>query len=127
MTLMSNVEKSPWSFKYKKKYNIKLPSPTRKFYIFLKKLFTCFCYLRGISLFNNQRQLFLMSLMCVFRVLHMGISIMQWHIAVGVHTFRNAPFLRRKLVFGSYYFYPAFFIRLIFSISDVCRYLYKYT
>ena len=35
--------------------------------------------------------------MCVFRVLHMGISIIQWHIAVGVHTFRKATFLRRKL------------------------------
>ena len=56
-----------------------------------------------------------MSLRCVFRVLHMGISIMQWRIAVGVHTFCKAPFLRAKLVFGSYFFYPAVLFVLYFA------------
>ena len=58
-----------------------------------------------------------MSLRCVFRVLHVGISIMQWRIAVGVHTFCKAPFLRAKLVFGSYSFYPVFLFALYFAFQ----------
>ena len=58
-----------------------------------------------------------MSLRCVFRVLQMEISIMQWRIAVGVHTFHKAPFLRAKLVFGSYSFYPVFLFVLYFAFQ----------
>ena len=42
---------------------------------------------------------------------------MQWRIAVGVHTFRKAPFLRAKLVFGSYSFYPVFLFVLYFAFQ----------
>ena len=56
-----------------------------------------------------------MSLWCAFRILHMGISIMQWCIAVGVHTFFKAHFLRANLVFGSYSFYPVFLLVLYFT------------
>ena len=55
-----------------------------------------------------------MSLRYVFRVLNMGISIMHWRIAVGIHTFRKAPFLGRNLVFRSYSFYPFFLFVLCF-------------
>ena len=58
-----------------------------------------------------------MSLTCAFRVLNMGISMMQWCIAVGVHTFHKPPFLRRKLVFGSYSFYPVFLFVLHFAFQ----------
>ena len=69
------------------------------FYLLLN-FFTYFCYLRGTFLFSNQHQLFKMSLRYVCQVLNMGIYIMQGCIAVGV--------LRRKIVFGSCSFYPAF-------------------
>ena len=42
---------------------------------------------------------------------------MQWRIAVGVHTFRKALFLRAKLVFGSYSFYPVFLFVLYFAFQ----------
>ena len=58
-----------------------------------------------------------MSLKCVFWVLHMGISIMQWRIAVGVHNFRKALFLRAKLVLGSYSFYSVFLFVLYFTFQ----------
>ena len=58
-----------------------------------------------------------MSLRCTFRVLHMGVSVMQWRIAVGVHTFRKAPFLRAKLAFGSYSFYLVFLFVLYFAFQ----------
>ena len=58
-----------------------------------------------------------MSLRCAFRVLNMGISITQWRIAVSVHTFRKAPLLRIKLVFGSYSFCPVFLFVLYFAFQ----------
>ena len=91
-------------------------------------VFRCFCYLRGTFLFNNQHQLFKISLRCVFWVLHMAISIMQWRIAVGVHTFCKAPFLRRKLVFGSYSFYPVLLFVLYFIFQmfvGICKSMLK--
>ena len=42
---------------------------------------------------------------------------MQWRTAVGVHTFGKAPFLRRKLVFRSYFFYPVFIFVLCFAFQ----------
>ena len=65
-----------------------------------------------------------MSLRCAFWVLHMEISIMQRRVAVGIHTFRKAPFLRRKLVFGSYSFYPVFLFVLYFTFQmfvGICK------
>ena len=94
---MSNVEKSRCNI-----YNGGV-------FHLLFKYFYVFLLLKRRFLFNNQHQLCLMLLSCVFRVLNIGIKIMQWRIAVGVRTFRKAPFLRRKLVFGSYSFYPVFY------------------
>ena len=96
-TLMSNVEKCRCNLCDGGVFHL------------LFKIFYVFLLLKRRFLFNNQHQLCLMSLRCVFRVLNIGISIMQWRIAVGVHTFRKATFLRRKLVFGSYSFYPVFY------------------
>ena len=42
---------------------------------------------------------------------------MQWRIAVGVHTFLKAPFLRAKFGFGSYSFYPVFLYALYFPFQ----------
>ena len=84
-TLMSNVEKCRCNLCDGGVFHL------------LFKIFYVFLLLKRRFLFNNQHQLCLMSLRCVFRVLNIGISIMQWRIAVGVHTFRKAPFLRRKL------------------------------
>ena len=48
---------------------------------------------------------------------NMGIRIMQSRIAVGVHTFCKALFLRAKLVFGCYSFYPVFSFVLYFAFQ----------
>ena len=109
---MSNVEKSRCNI-----YNGGV-------FHLLFKYFYVFLLLKRRFLFNNQHQLCLMSLRCVLRVLNIGISIMQLRIAVGVRTFRKAPFLRRNLSLAVTPFI-LFFIRLIFCISDVCRYLHK--
>ena len=69
-----------------------------------------------------------MSLRCVFGVVHMGISLMQWRIAVGVHTFHKAPFLRRKHVFGCYSFYPVVLFLLCFAfqmLAGICKGILK--
>ena len=90
--------------------------------------FSCFHHLRGTFSFSNQHQLFLMSLRCVFGVVHVGISIMQWHIAVGIHTFHKAPLLRRNLAFGSYSFYPVvlFLLCLAFQMfAGICTSILK--
>ena len=39
----------------------------------------------------------------------MGISIMQWRIAVGVQFYCKAPILRTQFVFDSFRFYQIFF------------------
>ena len=69
-----------------------------------------------------------MSLRCVFGVVHMGISLMQWRMAVGVHTFHKAPFLRRKHVFGCYSFYPVVLFLLCFAfqmLAGICKGIFK--
>ena len=69
-----------------------------------------------------------MSLRCVFGVVHMGVSIIQWHIAVGIHTLHKAPFLRKNLAFASYSYYPVilFLLCLAFQMfAGICSTIFK--
>ena len=99
-------------------------SPTVKLFNYFL-IFYVFLLLKRYFFIQQSTSIFLTSLRSVLRVLHMRISIMQWGIPVGVHTFRKAPFLRAKFVFGSYSFYPIFLFVLYFA--DVRRFLFKYT
>ena len=83
---------------WKRAYEI---SPTGEFFIYFL-IFYVFLLLKRYFFIHQSASTFLNV------ILHIGISIMQWCIAVADHTFHKAPFSRRKLVSDGYSFYPVF-------------------
>ena len=81
-------------------------------YLFL--IFYTFLLLKRYFLIKQSTSTFLNVIKVCFPGLHMGISTVQWRIAWVFILSVKRFFLRRKLVFGSYFFLSCFFIRLIF-------------